>query len=319
VASAAALVLREAPGLSPTQVRLLLCETATDVSVSPAAPGRDPYTGCGVVNARAALERARSIPPYPVLTAPALEATVTAGEPVALTLTVSAYPDAVLTVDPSTPLPAGLTLAGGGSTWTLAGAPTTAGTHAITVVADSAGRAVAATLTVTVLPGPPAAFTLALPVAMRNSARFTPQLAAVDAYGNPTAPSAEPVVFTYSVAPECRFKRRAAPSFRSCVVTASTSAGVLAQGVIDVYDTTQFTRPSVVGTPKAGRKLKATVPKGWKRVTFQWFKNGKAVKGATGRVYTIPRTATVKAVYRVKVTIPGVSTRASEPVRVRKK
>ncbi|MDR1426927.1 MAG: S8 family serine peptidase, partial [Bifidobacteriaceae bacterium] len=305
VAAAAAMVLRERPGLSPTQVRTLLCETASDVVQAPATPGRDNYTGCGIVNARAALEKSRTVELFPTVTVAAPTVTLRAGEMLGLGGTAVSYPGPPLVAAmASTPLPQGVTLAVQGTEWALTGTPTLAGTYPVTIAANSYGRQTEIAVTIVVLPGVPTVFTLTVPTAIRNSTRFAPTLTATDAFGNAAPPAAEPVAFTYSVNPGCRFKRGAKPSYRSCKVTAQISTGVLAQQTVDVYDTSKFTKPKVTGVAKAGRKIKASIPSGWKHLSYQWYKNGKKIKGATSRVYTIPRRTSTKANYRVKVTIP---------------
>jgi hypothetical protein len=316
IAAAAALVLRERPGLSPTQVATVLCETAVDVVRAPATPGRDPYTGCGIVNARAALERARSIPLYPTVALPVPETTLTAGETLGVPITVDSYPEATLTVDPATLLPAGVTLARSGGQWLLAGNPTAAGDYPVTVVATSAGRATGATAVIHVRPAAPAQYTLHVPAAMRASTRLTPTLTAIDAYGN-GVPVPE-VSFTYSIKPQCRFTKRSKQSYRRCTVHAQTPSGRVASAKIDVYDTSRFTKPKVTGTVKPGRKIKASIPAGWRHLSYQWYKNGHAIKGAKARVYKIPKSATTKASYRVKVTIKQVASKTSRAVKVRK-
>ncbi|MDR1152116.1 MAG: S8 family serine peptidase [Bifidobacteriaceae bacterium] len=317
VTAAVALMLREKPGLSPTQVHMILAETATDVTQAPATAGPDDYTGYGILNARAALERARTIEPLPSIAVSADQVVIAAGQPFSVSVTASGYPAPIVRNDPATPLPAGIAITGGTGAWTLSGTSTTPGTYAMTLVADSAGRQRSATVMLVVQPGPPASFSFPLPAAMRNSTKLVLNLTATDAYGNATAPAGEPVTYTYSIAPECRFKKGAKPSYRRCAVTAQVSTGVLASGTIDVYDTSKFTKPKVTGTVKPGRKIKASIPKGWKHLTYQWYKNGKAIKGATARTYTIPKKISAKATYKVKVTIPGVASKVAKAVKIR--
>lgn len=55
VAGAAAILLGASPGLTPAQIAEVLESTATDITASPAAAGRDAYTGAGRINLPAAL------------------------------------------------------------------------------------------------------------------------------------------------------------------------------------------------------------------------------------------------------------------------
>jgi uncharacterized repeat protein (TIGR02543 family) len=58
VAGVAAMVWAASPGLSRDEVENLLLSTATDITDAPATPGRDDYTGKGLVNAAAAVGQA---------------------------------------------------------------------------------------------------------------------------------------------------------------------------------------------------------------------------------------------------------------------
>jgi hypothetical protein len=315
VAAAAALVMREKPGLSPMQVRAILAETATDVTADPAGPGRDNYTGHGIVNARAALERARSVQTHPTIAADVTDVTVAAGQTVSVALTANGYPAPAVTPAPGAQLPAGLALSGSGANWTLSGTPTVVGTYSVALVATAGGRNEPLTVTVRVQPGPAASYAMTLPKKMRNTTTLAPGLTAVDAYGNAVAPAA---TFVYSINPACRFKKGAKPSYRRCTVQATTPLGIVAQGVIEVYDISKFTKPKVKGVVKPGRKLKASIPAGWKNLTYRWYKNGKAIKGATGRTYKIPKKTSAKASFKVKVTVPGLASKTSKAVKIRK-
>ncbi|MDR1295653.1 MAG: S8 family serine peptidase, partial [Bifidobacteriaceae bacterium] len=317
VSAAVALILREKPGLSPTQVRMILAETAADVTQAPAVAGPDDYTGYGILNARAALERARTVEPLPAIALSAGQVAITAGQPFSVAVSADGYPTPIVRNDPTTPLPAGVALTGGPGGWVLSGTSTTPGTYAISLVADSAGRQRSATVMLVVNPGPPASFAFPVPKAMRNTAKLALTLTATDAFGNATAPAAEPVTFTYSIGPQCRFAKGAKPSYRRCTVTARVSTGVLASAVIDVYDTSKFAKPKVTGAVRPGRTIKASIPKGWKHLAYQWYKNGKAIKGATARAYKIPKKVSAKATYKVKVTIPGVTSKTAKAVKIR--
>ena len=70
-------------------------------------------------------------------------------------------------------------------------------------------------------------------------------------------------------------------------VAYSTSSAAIAPGYI-----TSLTRPKILGTRKVGSRLKAT--KGtWSVSTsvyrYRWYRNGKAIRGATGRTYRLTR------------------------------
>jgi subtilisin family serine protease len=318
VAAAVNLLLRQNPGLSPTQVKMILTETAMDVTSGVGKQGRDDYTGAGIVNARAAVEKAPTVPLMPTISSTHSAVTVAAGESVSLEVTASGYPMPQVSFDPGSPIPLGFSVTTqGNGIWQVAGSSTAPGVYETRLVANAAGRIQTLPLTITIVPGPAASFTFDLPAAMRNSTVLNPIAVARDAFGNVTT-TATPVTYTYSINPGCRFKKGSKPSYRRCTVTAQTSAGVVAQRVIDVYDTSKFTKPKVVGKVKAGRKLKASIPKGWKHLTYQWYKNGKAIKGATARTYKLPKKVSAKAKYKVRVAIPSVTSKTSKQVKVRK-
>lgn len=66
VAGAFALAMSNTPGLTPAQLAEMFETTAVDVASSPAAPGRDNYSGSGLIDIPAALEQAPAARPLRV-------------------------------------------------------------------------------------------------------------------------------------------------------------------------------------------------------------------------------------------------------------
>jgi hypothetical protein len=317
VAATAALMLRERPGLSAGQIQSVLCATATDVTAAPAAPGKDSYTGCGVINAHAAVVGARTAPITPTFNPDGGGAVeVTAGEAVSLRLGVSGDPVPTVTVADDTPLPPAIGLFHDGGDWTIRGQAQKAGTFTVNVVADSRGERAVLPVTIVVHPGP-AAQIRALPATafMKNTHKLSVKVTGTDQFGNPV-PALTPAEVasarvTYSITPGCRFPTGKKPSYRVCTISVHYAGALQAvPSTVQVYDTKQFT-VAVAGTLKRGKKLTASIPQGWKGLTYRWYKDGRPIAAATARTYTIPKDTASKAKFQVQVKVPGIAVKKS--------
>jgi hypothetical protein len=324
VAATAALMLRERPGLSANQIQNVLCATATDVSVAPAAPGRDPYTGCGIVNAHAAVVAARNAPIVPTFSPEnngIIEAT--AGDNVSLRLGVQGDPYPVLDISDATPLPGAISLGHDGRDWVLHGQAQKAGTFTVDVIADSRGEQAVLPVTIAVQPGP---VTQVRPIPstyfMKNTQKISVRVSGTDQFGNP-APGLTPAELSsakvkYSFGPRCRFATGKKPSYRVCTISVSYSGSL--QPVpekVGVYDTKQF-EVAVKGTLRPGKKITASVPAGWKGLTYRWYMDGRPIPRASERTYTIPKDVAKGAKFQIQVKVPGVAVKKSFVVKVGK-
>jgi thermitase len=324
VAATAALMLRERPGLSAAQVLNVLCSTASDVTAAPASPGKDPYTGCGTVNAHAAVVGARTAPIMPTF-APQAGGVIqaTAGDAVSLDLGVSGDPAPHVEVDDNTPLPIGIALHHDGANWVLRGQAQQAGSFTIAVIADSLGEQATLPVAITVNPGP-ANQVRAVPSAfhMKNTGNLSVVVEGTDSFGNPVTQLSPHELASaqvrYSIKPKCQFKTGKKPSYRVCTISVHYSGTLQpAPETVHVYDTKQFT-VSIAGVPDIGRKLTASVPRGWKGLTYHWLMNGHKIVGATDRTYVIPKTVPKNAKFQVVATIPGVAAKKATSVELGK-
>jgi hypothetical protein len=324
VASTAALMLRERPGLSAGQVASVLCATATDVSASPASKGKDSYTGCGTINAHAAVIAARSAPIVPTFN-PEGGATIeaTAGEAVSLRLGVSGDPAPVVDIADDAPLPGAIGLFHDGGDWVLRGQAQQAGVFTVKVIADSRGEQAVLPVTITIHPGP-ATQVRAVPSTffMKNTADLAVTVEGTDVFGNPAAAltpaELASATVSYSINPKCRFPTGKKPSFRRCTITVAY-AGTLqpAPEVVQVYDTKQF-KVSIKGKAAPGKRLTASIPAGWKGLKYRWLRNGRPIIGATARTYVIPKDTAGGTKFQVIVRIPGLAQKKTSAVKTGK-
>ncbi|MDR1295652.1 MAG: S8 family serine peptidase [Bifidobacteriaceae bacterium] len=317
VAATAALMLRERPGLSASQIQSVLCATATDVAVAPAAPGKDAYTGCGIVNAHAAVVGARTAPIMPTFNPEnGGRVEVTAGDTVSMHLGVHGDPPPAVDIADETPLPTAIGLFFEGGDWVIRGQAHKAGTFTVNVEADSRGERAILPLTIIIHPGP-AAQIRAVPSAefMKNTHRLSVKVTGTDQFGNPvpalTPAEAASASVSYSIAPKCRFPTGEKPSYRVCRISVHYAGALQAvPSTVRVYDTKEFTT-AVTGTLKPGKKLTASIPKGWKNLTYRWYRDGRPIVGATTRTYSIPKDTPGSAKFQVQVKIPGVAVKKS--------
>ncbi|MDR0504861.1 MAG: S8 family serine peptidase [Bifidobacteriaceae bacterium] len=315
VSAAVALMLRMNPHLTPDQVKLLLCQSAKDITIPPARTGKDEYTGCGALNVVGALEQAVLTGKAPTVVPAASELTVVAGDQVNLALTTIGWPMPSLLLDPNTPTPKGVKLLDlGAHNWVLRGQAIEAGVFPIRLIARS-GQATASTvLTITVKHGQAAQLRALTELsAMRNTDHLVLHTAITDVWGNyvrEVAPnSANSVVLHFSVGKGCRFPSGQAPSYRLCRITPRYNGPMPAKAtVIRVYDARAL-QIRLHGQIAPGKRLTAHTPANWPNLQYQWRIGRQLIKGATGRTIKIPRTATAGSHIKVQVSVVGTNLR----------
>ena len=115
-----------------------------------------------------------------------------------------------------------------------------------------------------------------------------------------------------------------APGYTSATVTTSALGPVTQQ--VTTPSTKKFTKiptPTVSGTAQVGKTLTAK-PGSWSPVptslTYQWYRSGKAITGATGRTYALaPSTKDGTITVRVTAARSGYTTTTSKPSKATKK
>jgi hypothetical protein len=215
--------------------------------------------------------------------------------------TVATSAEAVTCSVTSGSLPAGLSLSG----CAVSGTPTTAGTFPVEIdAANSAGHTVRS-LVFRVRNTPPGIVTSALP----GGKVTVPYSATVTVSGAGTISCS---VTSGSLPPGLALTGCAlagtptkAGSFPFTIAAANDGGAGAKAFTLVVASASKFTkvyRPTISGTAKVGRTLKAKV-KTWKpkpaTVSWQWFRNGVAISGATKAKYKLT-SADKKA--RLKVT-----------------
>jgi PKD repeat protein len=207
-------------------------------------------------------------------------------------------------------LPPGLTLAPDG---VLSGAPTSSGTYSFSVAATNAVGTVNAgpfDLVVTSLNHTPSAVSQSLSVSAGASLPVT--LSGID-------PDGDPLTYAVTVAPSHGRLTGTAPNLvyspSAGYIGADTFDFTVSDGLsvsapatvsISVNSTTilNLSLPTVTGATKVGETLTASAG-GWSpsgvTFTYQWLRNGSAVRAATGATY-VPTPSDVGAKFSVRVT-----------------